>query len=627
MVHIGTYKYANMEKLSTSCLVAFGAYSVQFDRIRVVIGTTERSNMLVRSEIDNKYKWKLEDIYSSDEVWESDFDKVKKMIPDIAKLNGTLGESSGKLLECLKLRDNILSISEKLYAYARMRRDEDNSNSKYQALNDRAFALLTELSGAISYIEPEITGLGKDILKGFIDENNELKIYSHFIRDILREKDHILTQKEEEILALVSEIAQAPADIFTMLNNADIRFPFIKDENEKEVELTKGNYIKCLESTDRRVRKDAYEGLYGVYKSFRNTFASSLSNNIRKDRFFASARKYNSSLEASLSEDNVPSQVYDNLIKTVNDNLHLLHGYMGLRKKTLGLDKLCMYDVYVPLVKEPMSNMPYEEGYALVEKGLEPLGQEYSSHIKEAFNSGWIDVYENEGKTSGAYSWGSFLTHPYVLLNYQGTIKDAFTIAHEMGHAMHTFYTNKTQPYIYSEYKIFVAEVASIMNEFLLMDYMISHSKNKEEKTYLINSYLEDFRTTLFRQTMFAEFEKVAHNKVAEGEALTAQSLCDIYRSLNEKYFGSNVEIDDEIAIEWARIPHFYTSFYVYKYATGFSAAASLSKQILEEGKSGGSDYPLELLKKAGVDLTVPAPIEDAMKKFESLLCEFEKML
>jgi len=591
-----------------------------------------------RDEIDQKYKWKLEDIYSSDDMWEKDYNEIKVLLPEITKFQGKLKESSNTFLECLKLRDKIVCMAEKLYTYAKMKRDEDNSNSKYQALTDRAVGVLTEVSAAISYIEPEIISLDEELLKKFIEGNAELKIYLHYIDNILREKSHILSQREEELLALVSEIAEAPSEIFSMLNNADIKFPVIVDENGEEVELTKGRYIRFLESKDRRVRKEAYEKLYEVYKGFRNTFASSLSNNIRQERFFARVRKYNSTLEASLSKDNVSTEVYDNLIKTVHENLPLFYRYMEIRRKILNLDKLQMYDIYVPLVKEPMDNIPYEEACTIVEKALEPLGDEYVGYVREAYNSGWIDVYENKGKTSGAYSWGNYVSHPYILLNYQGTIGDVFTLAHEMGHAMHTFYTNKTQPYIYSEYKIFVAEVASIMNEFLLMDYMISNSRDKEEKAYYINHYLDEFRGTLFRQTMFAEFEKIIHQKAAEGEALTAETLSDVYKNLNQQYYGTNVESDDNIAFEWARIPHFYTSFYVYKYATSFAAAASLSRKILnrEPGaveryieflSSGGSDYPIELLKKAGVDLTTPKPIQDAMKKYEALLDELEALI
>ncbi len=602
--------------------------------------TTEKTNKALpkRSEIDDGSKWKLENIYPDNNEWERDYNKIKELLSEIKKFNGTLEKSADNLLDCLKLRDRLLSIGEKLFVYARMKRDEDNTNPVYQALTDRAMALVTNLNAEISFIEPEIISMDESVLKEYIDRKSELQIYRHFFDDILRQKKHTLSQREEELLALTSEIAQAPADIFLMLNNADIKFPFIKDENGEMVELTKGRYIKFLESTDRRVRKDAYESLYSVYEKFQNTFAASLSNSIKKDLFFAKVRKYNSSLDASLNYDNISTDVYDNLIKTIDDNLHLLHRYVDIRKKAMGLEKLYMYDLYVPVVKEPINYIDYQKACSIVEKGLYPLGPEYLNYLKQAFCSGWIDVYENEGKTSGAYSWGTYLTHPYVLLNFQSSIKDVFTIAHELGHALHTFYANKTQPYVYSEYRIFVAEVASIVNEFLIMDYLLKNSKNKEEKAYLLNNHLEDFRGTLFRQTMFAEFEKIIHDSMSRGEALTCDALSDKYSGLNKKYYGDSVIVDDEISMEWARIPHFYTSFYVYKYATGFSAAASLSKQIIEEGEpavkryikflgSGGSDYPLDLLKTAGVDLTTPAPIEDTLKKFESILEEFEAML
>jgi oligoendopeptidase F len=591
-----------------------------------------------RDEIDDKYKWKIEDIYSSDDYWEEDFEKVKRMAGEILKFKGQLGSSSTKLLECLEFSDGMLRLNDKVFVYARMKRDEDNANAVYQSLTDRAMALSTEVYAAISFIIPEIIAIGEETLKAFMEENKALKIYRHFFNENLRQKEHILSDKEEQILALSSELAHTPADIFNMFNNADIKFPFIKDENGEEVELTKGRYIRFLESRDRRVRKDAFHALYSSYYKNRNTLAASLANNIKKNRFYSTVRKYKSSLEASLDLDNVSTGVYNNLIDTVSSNLNLLHRYLKLRKKVLKVDELHLYDVYVPIVETPERYISYEDGLKLVARGLEPLGSEYAGYIKDAFQSGWIDVYENEGKTSGAYSWGAYDTHPYVLLNYQGTINDVYTIAHEIGHAMHSFYTNKTQPYIYSEYKIFVAEVASTVNESLLMNYMLKDTEDKREKAYLLNHYLEEFRGTVFRQVMFAEFEKIIHEKVEKGEALNTDSLCAIYRELNRKYFGDEVVLDEDISIEWARIPHFYSSFYVYKYATGFSAATSLSQQILSQGKpavdryinflkSGGSDYPIELLKKAGVDLSVPQPVEDALYVFGTTLNQLEELL
>lgn len=601
--------------------------------------TGNKNNALpARDEIDVKYKWKLEDIYANDSEWEKDFKRIRQMSGEMAAYKGTFASDMNKLVECLKLCDDMLSLNDKLYAYARMRRDENNALSKYQALTDRAMALSTEVYASVSFIVPEILSIDETLVKKSIDEVKGLSLYRQYINELLREKPHILSDREEELLALSSEIAHAPSDIFTMFNNADIKFAYIKDENGEEVEVTKGRYIKFLESRDRRVRQDAFHALYHSYSGMKNTLASSLSNNIKKNRFYSTVRKYDSSLSAALDSDNVPASVYDNLIETVDKNLPLLHRYLKLRKKALKLDELHMYDLYVPIVEEPPKQIPYEESLDIVVKALAPMGCSYLEDLDMAFKSGWIDVYENQGKTSGAYSWGTHLTHPYVLLNYQGTINDTFTLAHEMGHAMHSYYTNKTQPYIYSEYKIFVAEVASTVNESLLIHYLLRNTGDKKEKAYLLNHYLEEFRGTLFRQTMFAEFEKITHSIVEGGGALNSAEFCRIYRELNQKYFEPEVVVDHEIDMEWSRIPHFYNSFYVYKYATGISAAASLSQQILREGnpaverytnflKSGGSDYPLELLKKAGVDLSEPKPVEDALKVFESILGELEKLL
>jgi len=598
----------------------------------------ENKRLPKREEIDDKYKWRLEDIYSTDEDWDKDCEKVAGLVNSISRFRGRLGESAATLLECLSEFVELSSLVEKNFVYARMRRDENNANQKYQAFTDKAVKLLTEAQAAISFINPELISMDEKKLYGFLEENRELGIYKQFIDDSLRRREHVLSQREEEILALSGEMAEAASDIFTMFNNADIKFPYIKDAEGNEVELTKGRYIKFLESTDRRVREDAFHALYSTYGKMKNTLAASLSSNVKRNRFYATVRKYPSALEASLDDENISPDVYNNLIDTVNKNLHLLHRYVDMRKKALKLDELHMYDLYVPIVKEPEGEISYDAACQMVLQGLKPMGEEYTGYLEKAFKSGWIDVYENEGKTSGAYSWGTYLTHPYVLLNYQGTINDVFTIAHEMGHALHSFYTNMTQPYIYSEYKIFVAEVASTVNESLLLNYLINNSEDEAYKAYLINHYLETFRGTVFRQTMFAEFEKIIHEKDAKGESLTTQDLCDIYYELNKKYFGENIVIDEDIAMEWARIPHFYNSFYVYKYATGFSAAQSLSQQILTEGKpavgryinflkSGSSDYPLELLKKAGVDLTTPKPVEEAMKVFDDMLDRMEKYI
>ncbi len=591
-----------------------------------------------RKDIEEKFKWKLEDIYKDKDTWEKDFKTVKELAAQMANFKGKLGNSADTLLECFKKSDELLSLNDKVFVYARMKRDEDNGNSTYQALTERASTLATEVYTAISFIVPEMLAIPEDKLMSFMNSNKELSVYMFMVQENLRQKEHILTEQEEQILALSTEISDTAGDIFTMYNNADIKFPYIRDEKGEEIEVTKGRYSTLLESRDRRVRKDAFEAVYSTYTKMKNTLGASLTGNVKKNRFYSMVRKYPSALVASLDDDNVPVEVYDNLIDTVNKNLHLLDRYLKLRKKVLKLDELHMYDLYVPMVEEYDKKVNYEEAKKLVEEGLAPLGQEYLGYLKKGYDSGWIDIYENEGKTSGAYAWGAFKTHPYVLLNYQDNINDVYTLAHEMGHALHSYYTNMTQPYVYSQYKIFVAEVASTVNESLLMRYMLSKSESKQEKAYLLNHYLEEFRGTVFRQTMFAEFEKLIHQKTEQGEALNAQELCDIYYELNKKYFGEAVNVDEEIAMEWSRIPHFYSSFYVYKYATGFSAATAIAEKIYKEGKpavdkyleflkGGGSNYPIELLKIAGVDLSSPQPIQDALNVFEKTLEELEELL
>lgn len=591
-----------------------------------------------RQEIDSRFKWKLEDIYKDVSEWEQDFKHVRELAGQIVDLKGKLGNSSEMLLDCFRKSDELLSLNDKVFVFARMKRDEDNGDPTYQTLTDRASMLATDVFSAISFIVPEMLSIPEEKLNGFIQSNKELAVYLFMIEENLRQKEHILSENEEQILAMSAEISDTSGDIFTMFNNADIKFPYIKDESGEEVEVTKGRYIAFLESKDRRVRKDAFEAVYSTYSKMKNTLATTLTGNVKKNRFYSLVRKYPSALASSLDNDNIAVSVYDNLIDTVDKNLPLLDRYLKLREKVLKLEELHMYDLYVPMVEEFDKKIPYEEGKQLVLEGLKPLGEEYVGYLQKGMNSGWIDVYENEGKTSGAYAWGSFKTHPYVLLNYQDTINDVFTLAHEMGHALHSYFTNMTQPYVYSEYKIFVAEVASTVNESLLMRYLLPRAKSKVEKAYLLNHYLEEFRGTVFRQVMFAEFEKIIHGKIEQGGALNAQELCDMYLNLNKKYFGNTVSIDPDIAMEWSRIPHFYTSFYVYKYATGFSAATAIAEKILTDGKpavdkyleflkSGGSNYPIELLKIAGVDLSTPQPVQEALNVFEKTLDELEELL
>jgi oligoendopeptidase F len=465
-----------------------------------------------------------------------------------------------------------------------------------------------------------------------------LQVYEHYLDELLRQKEHTLSAQEEAILAQVAELANAPSEIFTMINNADMKFPEIIDEDGEVKELTHGRYIRFLESRERRVRQDAFKAMYETFKKQKNTLAATLNANVKKDIFYARVRRYPSVLEAALDKDNIPVSVYTNLIETIHEALPVFQRYLSLRKKVLGLDELHMYDLYVPLIEDRQITYGYEVATRLVRDSLKPMGEEYLAVVDQAFNNRWIDVYENVGKRSGAYSSGTYGTPPYMLLNYQGNLNDVYTLTHELGHSVHSYFSRESQPYIYSDYTIFVAEVASTLNEALLTHYFLEKTDDPTQRMVILNHYLESFRGTVFRQTMFAEFEKMIHEKAEAGEALTADRLNEWYYELNRTYFGPDVVIDEDIALEWARIPHFYYNFYVYKYATGFAAATALSQQIIHEGeaaverylsflKSGGSDYPLELLKKAGVDMTSPEPVRQALKVFERTLSELEQLL
>lgn len=591
-----------------------------------------------RAEIDNKYKWNLEAVYSNESFWEEDFQAVKKLVGEIVALQGTMAQSAEALLKVMQLSDDLGRKAEKLYVYARMRRDENNANSVYQGLFDRAEGLSVEASSATAFIVPEILTIPEEDLKSFLQQNQELVIYKHSIDEIVRQKEHILSAQEERLLAMAADLSMASHNIFTMLNNADIKFPVIRDEDGNEVELTKGRYGSFMESSHRQVREDAFKALYSSYRKLINTLGASLNASVKKDIFYARARKYPSALEASLDGDNVSREVYNRLIEAVHNNMEPMYRYMKIRKKLLGLDELHMYDIYTPLVKEYKVKVPYAEAQQTILKALKPLGDDYLALLQEGFRGGWIDVYENEGKTSGAYSWGTYDTSPYVLMNYDEKLDDMFTLVHEMGHSLHSYYSNHNQAYVNAQYPIFLAEVASTVNESLLIDYLLANSKDKQEKIYLINHYLEQFRGTVYRQTMFAEFEKIIHARAEQGEALTTELLSSIYRDLNQLYYGPEVVLDEEINLEWARIPHFYSAFYVYKYATGFSAATAIKEAIRQEGqpavqryleflKSGGSDYPIQLLQKAGVDLTTPEPVDDALQYFAKLLAELESLI
>lgn len=599
---------------------------------------TKAKTLPARNEIAIEDTWRLEDIFATDEDWEKEFSLVKEEIKKAQSFKGTLGESADQLYAALQFQDSLTERLGKLYAYAHMRYDQDTTNSFYQGMDDRIKTVYTQASSELSYIVPEILSIEEEKLKQFLQEKEGLRLYEHALDEINLQRPHVLSAEQEALLAQASEVMNASSNTFGMLNNADLEFPSIKDEDGEEVQITHGRYIRFLESEDRRVREDAFKAVYKTYGKFQNTFASTLAGTVKKDNFNAKVRHYNSARHAALSNNNIPESVYDNLVNTVNENLHLLHRYVDLRKKVLGIEELHMYDLYTPLVKDVKMKVTYDEAKEYLLKGLAPLGEEYVNVLKEGFNNRWVDVHENKGKRSGAYSSGAYGTNPYILMNWQDNVNNLFTLAHEFGHSVHSYYTRKYQPYPYGNYSIFVAEVASTCNENLLNDYLLKTIDDDKKRLYLLNHYLEGFRGTVFRQTMFAEFEHLIHMKAQEGEALTAELLTKEYYALNKKYFGDNIHIDEEIGLEWARIPHFYYNYYVYQYATGFSAATALSKQILEEGqpaveryleflKAGSSDYPIEVLKKAGVDMTKAEPIEDALKVFEEKLTEMEELL
>ena len=591
-----------------------------------------------RSEVDKRNTWAIENIYASDELWHKEHDKIKEMIGDILEYQGRLSKSGDLLLGFLKLKDEISMLMERVYVYANQKYHEDTANAKYQDLSNKANVLLVQLESALSFATPEILSISDDILAQYKLETEGLKEYEFYLNDILRTKPHILSAEMEELLAEVGEVAEAPSQIFSMFDNADIKFPEIEDEDGEMVKISHGRFGQLLESKDRRVRKEAFEGVYATYNNFRNTLATTYSSNVKQESFFAKARKYDSTLDKALDGGNIPKSVYTNLIEAVHDNMDQMHRYVSIRKRLLDVEELHMYDLYAPLVQDIDMDIPYEKAKEIVAEGLRPLGEEYQKILQEGFNNRWIDVYENENKRSGAYSWGPYGTHPYVLLNYNNSLNNVFTLAHEMGHAIHSYYSDKMQPYVYAGYKIFVAEVASTCNEALLIDHMLKNTDDKKQKAYLINHFLESFKGTLYRQTMFAEFEMITHQMIEKGESLTADSLCKVYRELNEAYFGDDITIDSEIDMEWARIPHFYRSFYVYQYATGFSAAIALSRRILKEGKpavddyirflsSGSSNYPIELLKEAGVDMSTKEPVNQALALFKELLDQMEELM
>ena len=589
-----------------------------------------------RSEISDEYKWSVKDLYSSDELWNNDYEKALKSTQEKSSFEGCVMDSADTLADALSESEKDDYITERLYVYAFMRYYEDTSDGTYQQMSGKAQMLAVKMSEKYSFLVPEIMAADDDKVARFLD-SDKIKPYRHLLCDMLAKKEHTCSQKEEKLLAMASQMADSPSDIFSKFNNADVKCGKVHDEHGDEKELTSAGFSVFMESRDRNVRKEAFYALYRQYKSYINTLAASYYGNVKQAVFFANARNYESTLQMYLSGSFIPESVYTNLIDTVNNNLDKMHDYVSLRKKTLGVDELHFYDIYAPLTSDYTVKVSYENAKETVLDALKILGDDYVSQVKKGYESGWVDVYENDGKRSGAFSWGAYGTHPYIFLNYTETLNDIFTLIHETGHAMHTYYSNETQPYTYAGYKIFVAEVASTCNEVILIDYLLKHSRSDEEKKYLYGHYLEQFKGTLFRQTMFAEFEMITHRMAQDGEVLNAESLCGTYKKLNEKYFGKDMVIDEEIAYEWARIPHFYTPFYVYQYATGFSAAVAIATKIIngdkevlhgyrEFLKGGSSMHPIELLSLCKIDMSKPDVIQDALNVFGSLIEDFKKI-
>ena len=594
--------------------------------------------MKSRSDIPVEYTWNLESIYATNDDWERDFQHLQQRIPELEALLGTLAQSGRSLWQVLQKRDELFELLERLYVYASMRKDEDTTNSLYQGMADRVGQLYVRLLTAASFIEPEILALSQDMLDRFFQEAPELLLYWQQLEDMNRKRGHVLSTEVEAVLAAANEMAEGPGNIFTMIDNADLKLPTIVNEQGEAVELTKGTYQLFIRSANRGVRKAAFEAMHGTFLKQRNTIAATLAAQVKADIFYARQHRYDSPRAMALANYNIPVSVYDMLIETVHESLPLLNRYLKLRKRVLQLDDLHMYDLYVPIVEETAEEVSYNEARTIVAEALSPLGTDYVTTLRNGFARRWIDVYETPGKRGGAYSGGAYSTQPFILLNFQNNRESMFTLAHELGHSMHSFFTRSHQPYQYGDYTIFVAEVASTLNEALLTEYLLRTTTDRAQRLAVLNHSLEGFRGTLFRQTMFAEFEQQAHNQAEQGEPLTADSLSKLYHALNEQYYGAETIIDPLIGIEWARIPHFYSSFYVYQYATGVSAASALAQQILHEGQpavdrylhflqSGSSDYSIELLKKAGVDMTSPEPVRQALQLFESHLSQMEALL
>lgn len=591
-----------------------------------------------RKDIDVKDTWNLESIYANNELWEEDYAALEKDAAEFAKLKGAIEADVSKIPAVLDAYYGLHRRLSKLSVYARMRFDQDTTDSTYQTMSAKIGSLGVKIGAASAFVEPEILSYSKEQLEAAEKENERTAYYGRKIEEMLRGQEHTLDAEKEELLAAAGDMAEAPDDIFSVLMNADMKYPDIVLEDSTHLPLTNSTYISYMESPDRAVREGAFKTLYGQIASLKNTFAAIYRGNLKQAKFYAQSRKYSSARAMYLADSNVPESVYDNLLSAVHEALPMMYRYVAVRKKVLGVDKLHMYDVYTPIVAAQNQTYEFEQAKQMVLEALKPMGEDYLSHAREGLENRWIDIYPNKGKKGGAYSWGCYDSQPFILLNYTKNLDSVFTLIHEMGHSIHSYYSITAQDYAYSDYKIFVAEVASTCNECLLMHDLLKKTTDKEQRKYLLNHYLDSFKGTLFRQTMFAEFEKTAHDYCAQGKPLTAEALSQMYLELNQKYFGPDMEKDEEIAYEWMRIPHFYTPFYVYQYATGYSAAVALSAKILKEGKpavdaymsflkGGESKDPIDLLKMAGVDMTTEKPVADALALFGELVAELEALV
>ena len=594
--------------------------------------------LLKRNEVKEEFTWNLADLYPDIPSWETAVQEIQEIAARLEKMEGKVTESAENLFTTLSLLEEMEKKADPAFNYAERLSDQDTGDTTHLAMSQKLRSIYADISSRLSFIDPEILELPKETLEQYYTQQPKLEAYRNYIREIQRLKPHHLPAEMERLLAMTNEMSNVPEETFAVFNNADLKLPEMTDENGESIRITHGRYITLMESSDRRVRREAFEKMYQTYKQFENTLASLYSGQVKQLMFYAKARKYPSTLEAAVNRNNVSPDVYENLVTTVNANLDKMYRYVRLRKRLLQVDELHMDDVYTPIIPDASRKIPYEEAKATILKALAPMGEDYIKLLEKGFNNRWIDVYENEGKRSGAYSAGAYGVHPYVLMNYNDSLDSMFTLAHEMGHSLHSHYSNTAQPYFYSRYKIFVAEVASTCNEILLMEYLLKNTTDTRERAYLLNHYLDSFKGTVYRQTMFAEFEKKTNAMAEAGESLTAQVLNDVYYELNSRYFGPDMVSDPEIAREWARIPHFYYNFYVYQYATGFSAAVAIARNILKEGApavarykeflSGGcSQPPVELLKIAGVDLETPRPIQDALNVFGEVLDELEKLV